>query len=67
MSYQKRHACNQMYKMWNPAQFDVGAWMDLFRDAGMRMFAFTTKHHEGFSMFDTKTRVRHLARQDGLA
>jgi alpha-L-fucosidase len=25
------------------------------------MFAFTSKHHEGFSMFDTKTRVRNRA------
>ena len=23
------------------------------------MFAFTSKHHEGFSMFDTRTRVKH--------
>ncbi len=32
--------------------------MDLFAESGMKMFAFTTKHHEGFSMFDTKTRVK---------
>ena len=31
--------------------------MKLFHDNGLRMFAFTTKHHDGFSMFDTKTRV----------
>ena len=58
MPFEKRHAYNQMYKSWNPARFDANSWMDLFRDAGMKMFAFTTKHHEGFSMFDTKTRVR---------
>src|SRR6185437_6623991 len=28
-------------------------------ESGLKMFAFTTKHHEGFSMFDTKTRVRN--------
>ncbi len=33
--------------------------MHLFHDSGLKMFAFTTKHHDGFSMFDTKTRVRH--------
>ena len=27
----------------------------------MKMFAFTSKHHEGFSMFDTRTRVRQRA------
>ena len=28
------------------------------------MFAFTTKHHEGFSMFDTRTRVKQRVRWD---
>jgi alpha-L-fucosidase len=32
--------------------------MDDFQESGMKMFAFTSKHHEGFSMFDTKTRVK---------
>ena len=32
--------------------------MNLFSESGLKMFAFTSKHHEGFSMFDTKTRVR---------
>ena len=29
-----------------------------FRRCGLKCFAFTTKHHDGFSMFDTKTRVK---------
>ena len=33
--------------------------MNLCEEAGLKMFAFTTKHHEGFSMFDTRTRVRN--------
>jgi len=32
--------------------------MDLFQRAGLKVFAFTTKHHDGFSMFDTHTRVK---------
>jgi alpha-L-fucosidase len=32
--------------------------MDLFEKSGIRVFAITTKHHEGFSLFDTKTRVK---------
>ena len=39
-------------------------WTSLFSENGMRMFAFTTKHHEGFSMFDTRTRVRQRIRWD---
>ncbi len=32
--------------------------LNLFHESGLKMFAFTTKHHEGFSMFHTKTRVQ---------
>jgi alpha-L-fucosidase len=33
-------------------------WMKLFSENGIKMFAITTMHHEGFSMFDTKARVK---------
>src|SRR5512136_979590 len=39
-------------RRFNPVGFDADAWMKLFGEAGMRVFAFTTKHHEGFSLFD---------------
>jgi alpha-L-fucosidase len=45
-------------KTWNPQGFNAEEWMQFFSESGLRMFAFTTKHHEGFSMFDTKTRVK---------
>jgi len=61
MSFQDRQAYNNLYRTWNPSGFDAEAWMDVFKQSGMRMFAFTTKHHEGFCMFDTKTRVRNRA------
>ncbi len=48
----------ESYRTWNPIAFDAEAWMRLFRENGLRMFAFTAKHHDGFSMFDTRTRVR---------
>ena len=56
-----RQNYNQAYRSWNPSEFDADAWMDLCVEAGMKMFAFTSKHHEGFSMFDTRTRVRQRA------
>ncbi len=37
----------------NPVKFDAGAWADMAREAGMRYVVITTKHHEGFSLFDT--------------
>jgi alpha-L-fucosidase len=45
-------------KTWNPQGFDAEKWMRFFDRAGVRLMAFTTKHHDGFSMFDTKTRVK---------
>jgi len=61
MSLGDRQRYNHLYEAWNPAGFDADAWMSIFADSGMKMFAFTTKHHEGFSMFDTRTRVRNRA------
>ena len=61
MSFEDRQTYNNLYKTWNPAGFDADAWMDAFKESGMKMFAFTTKHHEGFSMFDTRTRVKSRA------
>jgi len=57
MSFEDRQRYNELYKTWNPVGFHADQWMDLFAESGMKMFAFTAKHHEGFSMFDTKTRV----------
>jgi alpha-L-fucosidase len=53
-----RQSYNELYRTWNPQGFNADEWMQLFKESGMKMFAFTTKHHEGFSMYDTKTRVR---------
>lgn len=61
MSFEDRRKYNELYKTWSPSGFDANAWMEAFQESGMKMFAFTTKHHEGFSMFDTKTRVRSRA------
>lgn len=59
MSLADRQAYQEMYKTWNPVGFDAESWVDLFADSGAKMFSFTTKHHDGFSMFDTKARVRN--------
>jgi alpha-L-fucosidase len=42
-----------LYQRFNPVQFDPQAWVRLATDAGMRYMVFTTKHHDGFCMFDT--------------
>jgi alpha-L-fucosidase len=40
-------------KTFHPSQFDPHAWVDLARQAGQRYMVFTTKHHDGFCMFDS--------------
>jgi len=41
-------------KTFNPTAFAPKEWAQLARRAGMKYVVFTTKHHDGFSMFDTR-------------
>jgi alpha-L-fucosidase len=38
----------------NPVQFQPEKWAKAAKDAGMKYMVFTTKHHDGFCMFDSK-------------
>lgn len=38
----------------NPVKFNPDKWAKAAKNAGMRYVVFTTKHHDGFSMFDSK-------------
>jgi alpha-L-fucosidase len=38
----------------NPVEFNPQKWADAAKKAGMKYVVFTTKHHDGFAMFDTK-------------
>jgi alpha-L-fucosidase len=46
-------AYRELYKRFNPTKFDPDAFVDLARTAGQRYVVFTTKHHDGFCMFDS--------------
>ena len=37
----------------SPSQFNAEEWVDIAKSAGMRYMIFTSKHHEGFCMFDS--------------
>src|SRR6266567_2147305 len=37
----------------NPTRFDPNAWIELAQAAGQKYMVFTTKHHDGFCMFDS--------------
>ncbi len=43
----------ELPKRFNPAKFDPQAFVDLARIAGQQYMVFTTKHHDGFCMFDS--------------
>ena len=43
----------ELPKRFNPTKFDPDAFVDLARSAGQRYMVFTTKHHDGFCMFDS--------------
>ena len=41
-------------RQFNPTHFDAAAWVRTAKDAGMKYLVVTAKHHDGFSMFNTK-------------
>lgn len=44
----------QLKHTFNPVKFNPEKWATAAKAAGMKYMVFTTKHHDGFSMFDTK-------------
>lgn len=47
-------AYENLQTTFNPVKFAPEKWVDAAKKAGMKYMIFTTKHHDGFSMFDTK-------------
>lgn len=43
----------EMASQFNPVQFDAEAWVSVAKNAGMRYITITSKHHDGFAMFDS--------------
>jgi len=53
-----REQYERLARWWNPRLFDADEWADMMVRSGLKFFTFTAKHHDGFSMFDTRTRVK---------
>ncbi len=45
---------DNLYKEFNPTNFNADAWVATAKAAGMKYLVFTSRHHDGFSMFDTQ-------------
>lgn len=51
-SYKKEY--EDLQTTFNPTAFDPAKWARAAKEAGMKYVVFTTKHHDGFCMFDSK-------------
>lgn len=45
---------DNLYKKFNPEKFNADEWVKVAREAGMKYIVLTTKHHDGFCLWDTK-------------
>jgi alpha-L-fucosidase len=52
--YEYKKAYENLKTTFNPVKFDPDSWAVAAKEAGMQYVVFTTKHHDGFCMFDTK-------------
>ena len=49
-----KKAYEALPRTFNPVKFDPAAWAEAAKAAGMRYVVMTSKHHDGFAMYDTK-------------
>jgi len=52
--YEYKKAYENISKEFNPVKFNPEKWATAAKNAGMKYLVFTTKHHDGFAMFDSK-------------
>jgi len=47
----------------NPTEFDPKAWVQIAKAAGMKYITITSKHHDGFAMWDSKVSDYNIVKQ----
>jgi len=44
----------ELVKQFNPVKYDAAEWVRIAKDAGMKYIVITSKHHDGFCLWDSK-------------
>ncbi|MDA1087807.1 MAG: alpha-L-fucosidase [Verrucomicrobia bacterium] len=57
----------QIAARFDPVGFDAKAWVAMAEEAGMRYLVFTTKHHDGFAMFNSMADPFNIVRKTPFA
>ncbi|WP_198680047.1 alpha-L-fucosidase [Aureibaculum luteum] len=50
----KKDKYELLTKVFNPQDFNAKEWVQIAKSAGMKYITITSRHHDGFSMFDSK-------------
>jgi alpha-L-fucosidase len=61
-TYGEDFAYDDFIPRFTAQRFDPRGWVELIRDAGAQYYVLTSKHHEGFALWDTKVSDRNAVR-----